>query len=639
MSPRGPGGPRGGRGPKPEHALQTLARLLSYVFSSYRLRLLTVAVCIVVSALVSVAGSLFLEVLIDDYITPLLYSENPAFAGLLQAILVMAFIYACGITASFIQNRFMVTISQGTQKLIRDDLFAKMQRLPLRYFDSHSHGDLMSRFTNDIDTLRQLISQSLPQFVSSLITILFVFVSMLRISWPLTGCVLLFSFVMVRIAGMVSGRSSRYFAKQQSNLGALNGYIEEMIHGQKVVKVFCYEEEAKRRFDRLNEELCASAGSANRYANSMGPLMGNLGHLQYIFLAIIGGAMAISGWGSLTLGGIASFLQLSRSFSMPINQISQQFSSVVMALAGAERIFALMDEEPEVDEGEVTLVRVEHEPDGSFREVETHTGAWAWKQVQDDGSFCYVALKGEMQLIDVDFSYDSSKQVLHDIDITARPGQKVALVGATGAGKTTITNLINRFYDIQQGQILYDGIDIKEIRKSDLRRSLGVILQDTHLFTGTVMENIRYGHLDASDEEVYQAARLAHADNFIRRLPDGYDTMLSGSDAELSQGQRQLLAIARAAIADPPVMIMDEATSSIDTRTESMVQAGMDSLMQGRTVFVIAHRLSTVHNADVILVLEQGEVIERGDHDSLIAKEGKYYQLYTGSFSEIAATN
>ena len=606
-------------------------RLLGYVWKGHKGQLIAVLICILVSAITGVAGSLFTQRLIDDYITPLLLSPSPVFTGLLQAILMMAVVYLAGTLAAFAYNRIMVSVSQGVLKQIRDGLFARMQALPIRYFDTHSHGDIMSVYTNDTDTLRQAVSQSLPQMFSAVITVVAVFIAMITTSIPLTVLVLLCVAGMLLVSRKVAGKSRRYFIRQQASLGSLNGYIEEMVHGQKVIKVFCHEEKAKEEFDRLNGELFEDADAANKYANILMPIMGNMGHLQYVLVAVVGGALALSGISSLTLGAIAAFLQLSRSFSQPISQMSQQFNSVVMALAGAGRIFALMDEEPETDEGYVSLVNAREE-NGVLCETEEHTGLWAWKHPHGDGSVTYTKLTGDVRFFDVDFAYEEDKTVLHGVTLYAEPGQKVALVGATGAGKTTITNLLNRFYDIADGKIRYDGININKIHKSDLRRSLGIVLQDTNLFTGTVAENIRYGKPDATDEEVRAAARLANADGFIERLPEGYNTMLNGAGAGLSQGQRQLLSIARAAIADPPVMILDEATSSIDTRTEAIVQKGMDGLMKGRTVFVIAHRLSTVQNADTILVLDHGEVIERGSHDSLIQEKGVYYRLYTGAF-------
>lgn len=535
-------------------------------------------------------------------------------------------------TACLFYNRTMVSIAQGTLKRIRDEMFEHMQTLPIRYFDTHTHGDIMSHYTNDTDTLRQMLAQSIPQMFSSLITIISVFFAMLFTSWQLTIFVLCFVFIMLQVTGRVAGKSGYYFIRQQKALGDVNGYIEEMINGQKVIKVFCHEEKAKEIFDQKNEELCKDASAANSFANILMPIMGNLGNLQYVLLATIGGTMALGGAGGMTVGTIASFLQLSRSFMNPISQISNQLNMVVMALAGAERIFKLMDEEPEVDEGYVTLVNAKYDENGELTESKERTGLWAWKHPHGDGTLTYTKMRGEVRFYDVDFGYNEEKIVLHNISLYAEPGQKVAFVGSTGAGKTTITNLINRFYDLADGKIRYDDININKIKKADLRRSLGVVLQETNLFTGTIMENIRYGKLDATDEEVYAAAKLANADDFIRLLPNGYDTVITGNGGSLSQGQRQLIAIARAAVADPPVMILDEATSSIDTRTEAIVQRGMDALMKGRTVFVIAHRLSTVRNSDVIMVLEQGRIIERGSHDKLIAEKGKYYQLYTGAF-------
>ncbi|MDO4288164.1 MAG: ABC transporter ATP-binding protein [Eubacterium sp.] len=610
---------------------QTAKRLLSYVTGKYRTQFILVLVCIIISALANVVGSLFLQSLIDDYIMPLIGVSNPVFTGLFKAVSVMAFIYLLGVLATFLYNRIMVVIAQGVLKTIRDDMFAHMQRLPIRYFDTHTHGDVMSRYTNDTDTLRQMIAQSLPQSFSSIITIVTVFIAMLATSWMLTLVVVACVVLMYFSAGKVASRSSRYFIRQQESLGVVNGYIEEMIKGQKVVKVFCYEEEAKKKFDVLNQELCGNATQANRFANILMPIMVNIGNLQYVLIAIVGGLLAIGGIGGLTLGGIASFLQLSKSFSGPISQISQQLNAVIMALAGAERIFELMDEAVETDDGYVTLVNAKYE-DGVLTETPERTGVWAWKHPHSDGSLTYTELKGDVRFYDVDFGYTKDKLVLHNISLFAKPGQKVAFVGATGAGKTTITNLINRFYDLADGKIRYDDININKIKKDDLRRSLGIVLQDTNLFTGTIMENIRYGKLSATDEEIYAAAERAGAHDFITRLPQGYDTVITGDASELSQGQRQLLSIARAAVADPPVMILDEATSSIDTRTEAIVQRGMDALMHGRTVFVIAHRLSTVQNSDAIMVLDHGRIIERGSHADLIAEKGVYYQLYTGAF-------
>ena len=606
-------------------------RLMSYI-GHYKLRFAAVLICIVVNALAMVSCSLYLQTLIDSYITPLLQAATPDFAPLFRSILIMGCIYAVGILACLFYNRTMVSIAQGTLKRIRDEMFEHMQTLPIRYFDTHTHGDIMSHYTNDTDTMRQMLAQSIPQMFSSLITIISVFFAMLFTSWQLTIFVLCFVFIMLQVTGRVAGKSGYYFIRQQKALGDVNGYIEEMINGQKVIKVFCHEEKAKEIFDQKNEELCKDASAANSFANILMPIMGNLGNLQCVLLATIGGTMALGGAGGMTVGTIASFLQLSRSFMNPISQISNQLNMVVMALAGAERIFKLMDEEPEVDEGYVTLVNAKYDENGELTESKERTGLWAWKHPHGDGTLTYTKMRGEVRFYDVDFGYNEEKIVLHNISLYAEPGQKVAFVGSTGAGKTTITNLINRFYDLADGKIRYDDININKIKKADLRRSLGVVLQETNLFTGTIMENIRYGKLDATDEEVYAAAKLANADDFIRLLPNGYDTVITGNGGSLSQGQRQLIAIARAAVADPPVMILDEATSSIDTRTEAIVQRGMDALMKGRTVFVIAHRLSTVRNSDVIMVLEQGRIIERGSHDKLIAEKGKYYQLYTGAF-------
>ena len=579
----------------PKKKSHTVRRLLSYVGRGYLIRFFLVLVCILVSAVASVASSLFLKDLIDVYIMPLLAMDNPVFTGLLHALLTMACLYVVGALCALAYNRLMVTISQGVQKKIRDDLFGHMQTLPIRYFDTHAHGDVMSVYTNDVDTLRQMLSQSIPQVINSLMMIVVTFVSMVVLNLTLTGVVIVCIVCMLLVTRFLAGRSGRYFVRQQVKLGDLNGYIEEMINGQKVVKVFCHEEEAQEGFDRVNDALFESAYKANKYANILMPILINIGNIQYVVIAMVGGALALNGLGGgITLGVIASFLQLSKSLTNPISQISQQLNSVVMALAGAQRIFDLMDEPSEEDHGTVTLVNVSYNKDGALQETSERTNLWAWKVPQEDGSFAYTKLAGDVRFDDVDFAYEEGKTILHDISLFAKPGQKLAFVGATGAGKTTITNLINRFYDIADGKIHYDGISINDIHKPDLRRSLGIVLQDTNLFTGTVRENIRYGNLSATDEEVEAAAVLANADDFIRRLPQGYDTMLTGNGANLSQGQRQLIAIARAAVADPPVMILDEATSSIDTRTEAIVQRGMDSLMTGRTVFVIAHRLSTV---------------------------------------------
>lgn len=610
---------------------KTVKRLMKYV-KEYRISFIIVAVSIILSAVTGVIGSMFLQVVIDDYITPMLTQAVPDFSGLLGAIITMAGIYLIGVIATFAYTRIMIMISESTIMTIRDDMFEHMQTLPIKYFDTHEYGDTMSRFSNDTDTLRQMISQSIPQFMSSIITIVAVLAAMLMTSWALTLITLAFVVLMIFITGKIGGKSGSYFAKQQKDLGEVNGYIEEMVNGQKVVKVFCHEEKSKQEFDELNEKLCESATSANTFANILMPIMGNLGNLLYVVIAIAGGALALWGFGGLTLGGIAAFLQLSRSFTNPITQVAQQMNMVVMALAGAERIFELMDEPSEEDHGYVTLVNARYDKNGELCEADGHTGIWAWKHPHEDGSVTYTRLQGKVEFFDVDFSYDGKKTVLHNVTLDAKPGEKLAFVGSTGAGKTTITNLINRFYDIADGKIRYDDININKIKKSDLRRSLGMVLQETNLFTGTIRENIRYGNLQATDEEVYAAAKLANADTFINQLPDGYDTVISGDGGSLSQGQCQLIAIARAAVADPPVMILDEATSSIDTRTESIVQSGMDALMSGRTVFVIAHRLSTVRNSDVIMVLELGRIIERGSHQQLIAEKGKYYSLYTGAF-------
>ena len=618
----------------PVNRKHVVGRLISYVGRGYLALFVVVILCILVSAVASVSGSLFLGTLIDNYIVPLAAMANPDFSGLLRVILMMACLYLVGALCAFAYNRIMVTISQGVQKRIRDDLFGHMQTLPIKYFDTHAHGDVMSVYSNDVDTLRQMLSQSIPQVINSAMMILVTFVSMLATNLLLTGVVILCIIVMLLVTKFLAGRSGRYFVQQQVKLGDLNGYIEEMINGQKVVKVFCHEEEAQEGFDKVNDALCESADKANKYANILMPILINIGNVQYVIVAMAGGALALGGIDAgITLGTIATFLQLSKSFSNPISQISQQFNSVVMALAGAQRIFNLMDEPSEEDHGTVTLVNVSYDKDGqTLVETREHTNLWAWKVPQADGSVQYVKLAGDVRFDHVDFAYEEGKTILHDISLFAKPGQKLAFVGATGAGKTTITNLINRFYDIADGKIHYDGISINDIKKPDLRRSLGIVLQDTNLFTGTVRENIRYGNLDATDEEVEAAAVLANADDFIRRLPQGYDTMLTGNGANLSQGQRQLIAIARAAVADPPVMILDEATSSIDTRTEAIVQRGMDALMSGRTVFVIAHRLSTVRNSDAIMVLDHGRIVERGDHEDLIQQHGIYYQLYTGAF-------
>lgn len=606
-------------------------RLMGYVFKKYGVQYVIVVILIFIGVLANVQGTLFMQKLIDDYITPFLLTDNPNFSPLAHAIGRVAGVYVIGIISVYAYNRIMVSITQGTLRSLRNELFEHMEKLPIKYFDTHAHGDIMSVYTNDIDTLRQMISQSIPQIVNSAVTIISVFVSMLILNIPLTFVTMFMVGIMIFCTKKATGQSGKYFVEQQTNLGAVNGHIEEMMNGQKVVKVFCHEEESKKEFKELNDRLFVSADKANTFANFLGPINSQLGNVSYVVCAIVGGVLALNGIGGFTLGGLASFLTFNKSFSMPINQVSQQLNAVVMALAGADRIFKMLDEKVETDDGYVTLTNVKEE-DGRLKECTEHTGRWAWKHThQADGSVDYIEVKGDVVFNGVDFGYNDDKIVLHDIKLYATPGQKIAFVGSTGAGKTTITNLINRFYDIQDGKIRYDGININKIKKDDLRRSLGIVLQDTHLFTGTVKENIRFGKLDATDEEVVAAAKLANADGFIRRLPKGYDTMLTGDGANLSQGQRQLLAIARAAIADPPVLILDEATSSIDTRTERIVQDGMDKLMKGRTTFVIAHRLSTVRNSDCIMVLEQGRIIERGTHDQLIEEKGKYYQLYTGN--------
>lgn len=625
-------GPRGPRGPKPKikNPGKLFARLMGFIFKKYLPACIIVVICIFVSVLANVQGTMFTKNLIDDYIVPLLKTGNPDYGPLLAAMGRVAVFYGIGVISTFAYSKIMIYVSQGTIKNLRVELFSHMQDLPIQYFDSHAHGDIMSIYTNDIDTLRQLISQSLPQILNSAITVVSVFVSMVILNIPLTILTIVMVIVTTVVTKKFAGFSSRYFLAQQRDLGKVNGFIEEMLNGQKVVKVFTHEQENIEAFDKINDELFESAYNANMYSNMLGPVNAQIGNLSYVLCALAGGVMALSGFGGLTLGKLASFLTFNKSFNMPISQVSQQFNSIIMALAGCDRIFSLLDETPETDEGYVTLVNAKEE-NGKLTETPDHTGLWAWKHThQADGSVDYKKLEGDVVFDDVDFGYVPEKIVLHDVDLFATPGQKIAFVGTTGAGKTTITNLINRFYDIADGKIRYDGININKIKKADLRHSLGIVLQDTHLFTATVMENIRYGKLDATDDEVYAAARLANADTFIRQLPDGYNTVLTGDGANLSQGQRQLLAIARAAIADPPVLILDEATSSIDTRTERIVQDGMDKLMHGRTTFVIAHRLSTVRNSDCIMVLEQGRIIERGSHDELISKKGKYYQLYTG---------
>ncbi len=646
MPPKMPMNRHGGMPVRPKGEkldFKVIRRIFSYMKKSHRILMAIVVLCILMSSVASVFSSRFIGDIIDGYITPMLESGSTDFGPFITLLIKMAAIFLVGIVSTFAYNRIMVVVAQGVLKTVRDKMFAHMQTLPIKYFDTNSHGDIMSRYTNDIDTLRQMISQTIPQVISSVVTIVSMFIAMFVESIPLLLVVIVCIFCMITVTGKVAGNSGKFFFRQQQSLGDINGYIEEMITGQKVIKVFCHEEKTKAEFDEKNAELYGNAYSANKFVNMLGPVNNNLGHLQYIIIAIIGCILAVltakgiitdEGLGkifTITTGSVAAFLGYSKSFTMPVNHISQQLNSVVMAMAGAKRIFEVIDSVPEQDEGYVTLVNAK-EVDGQLTETPEHTGLWAWKHPHEDGSITYQLLRGEVRFFDVDFGYTEDKTVLHNITLYAEPGQKVAFVGATGAGKTTITNLINRFYDIADGKIRYDGININKIRKSDLRRSLGIVLQDTNLFTGTVRENIRYGNLDATDEQIIAAAKKANAHSFISRLPQGYDTMLTGNGANLSQGQRQLISIARAAVADPPVMILDEATSSIDTRTEALVQKGMDALMKGRTVFVIAHRLSTVRNSDVIMVLEKGEIIERGTHESLIEKKGKYYQLYTGAF-------
>ena len=622
--------PKGRALPKGE-ASKAMKRLFKYIMKEYKFSCLFVLILIIVGSVANIAGNMFLKTLIDDYILPFINQTSPNFAPLARAILIMAAVYVVGVLSTWLYKRIMINVTQGTLRNLRDDMFEHMESLPIRYFDTHAHGDIMSISTNDADTLRQMISESIPQLITSVITIVGVLGSMIYLSIPLTILDLVLVAFMMLMVKTIGGKSATYFVRQQKNLGKVNGYIEEMMEGQKVVKVFCHEQENIDRFNELNESLYDSANNANKYANILMPVMVNIGNISYVLTAIVGAALAISGFGGLTLGGLVAFLQYNRSFNQPISQVSQQMNSIIMAMAGANRIFTLLDEKPETDEGYVELVNAKEDADGTIEETKERTGIWAWKHYhKDSDTTTYKRLCGDVVLESVDFGYTDDKIVLHNIDIYAKPGEKVAFVGATGAGKTTITNLLNRFYDIQEGKIRYDGINIGKIKKADLRRSLGIVLQDTHLFTGTVADNIRYGKLDATDEEVYAAAKLANADHFIKHLPNGYDTVLKGDGGNLSQGQRQLLAIARAAIADPPVLILDEATSSIDTRTEKIVQDGMDKLMAGRTVFVIAHRLSTIRNSDVIMVLDHGRIIERGNHDSLINKHGIYYQLYTG---------
>ena len=616
---------------KPKFNKKTAKRLLKYVTETYKIQFVIVFVCILLSAIATTAVSLSLRYLLDDFILPLIGQKEPNFAGLYQALAVLGCIFLVGVVATFIYTRMMVFIGQGVLKRVRDDMFEHMQTLPIRYFDQNTNGSVMSLYTNDTDTLRQMISQAIPQALMSLFTIIVTFISMLILSPLLTVLAVLIIFLMLFVTGKIGARSGKYFVRQQMSLADVTGFVEERMNGQRVVKVFNHEKKSEEEFDKLNEALFESAAQANKYGNMMGPVIGNIGNLQFVLTAVLGGILSVTGVGGITLGVMASYLQFTKSFTQPFMQVAQQFNSIVMALAGAERIFNLIDEKPEDDEGYVTLVNAKKDADGNITECRERTGMWAWKHPHSaDGSVSYTELKGDVRFEDVTFGYNEDKTILHDISLYAKPGQKLAFVGSTGAGKTTITNLINRFYDIQDGKIRYDGINITKIKKDDLRHSLGIVLQDTHLFTGTIRDNIRYGKLDATDEEIYAAAKLAHADQFIQMLPKGYDTMLSGDGEELSQGQRQLLSIARAAVADPPVLILDEATSSIDTRTESIVQKGMDNLMKGRTVFVIAHRLSTIRNSDAIIVLDHGRIIERGDHKDLIRQKGTYYQLYTG---------
>lgn len=610
---------------------KTALRLMEYVASTYKLQFVIVIFTIIISSIAGMAGPLFLLFLIDDYITPLIGSQNPDFAGLTRVVLSFASVYSVGVICTYIYNRLMVNIGQGVLKRVRDEMFNHMQKLPIRYFDTHSHGEVMSLYTNDTDTLRQMISQSIPQTLAAFVTIVTIFILMLGLNLPLAFLTVLVVILMLIVIKKIGGKSGAYFVKQQKELSKVSGFIEEMMVGQKVIKVFCHEEKSKEDFDVLNERLFESATAANKYANILMPIMGNIGNLHYVLTVFVGALLVVTGVSTMTIGTIATFLQLTRSFTQPFSMIAQQMNFIVMALAGAERIFNMLDEEIETDDGYVTLVNARKDENGNIVECKENTNIWAWKHPHGDGTVTYTELKGDVRFFDMTFAYNPDKIILHNLNLYAKPGQKIAFVGSTGAGKTTITNLINRFYDVADGKIRYDGININKIKKADLRRSLGIVLQDTHLFTGTIMDNIRYGKLDATDEEVYQAAKLANADHFINLLPDGYNTVISGIDTELSQGQCQLLAIARAAVANPPVLILDEATSSIDTRTESIVQKGMDALMKGRTVFVIAHRLSTIRNSDAIMVLEHGKIIERGTHEELLEKRGTYYQLYTGA--------
>ncbi|MBM6827015.1 ABC transporter ATP-binding protein [Mordavella massiliensis] len=627
MSKQGPGG-------KPKvtkSTVKTAKRLLGYVTSTYKIQFVLVLICILVSSLASISVSLSLKYLLDDFIIPLIGQKEPNFAELYRAITVLAIIFGCGVIATFSYTRLMVVIGQGVLKRVRDEMFEHMQTLPIRYFDQNTNGSIMSLYTNDTDTLRQMINQSIPQVLMSGLMIIVTFIAMIVLSPILTLLAVVVIFLMIIVARVIGGNSGKYFIHQQLDLANITGFVEERMNGQRVVKVFNHEKKSEQEFDALNEKLFESAANAHTFASIMGPVIGNIGNLQFVLTAVLGGFLSVMGIGNITLGVMASYLQFTKSFTQPFMQVAQQFNSIIMALAGAERIFNLLDEEPETDEGYVTLVNARKDENGEIVECKERTGMWAWKHPhQADGTITYTELKGDVRFFDMSFGYEPDHMVLHDLTLYAKPGQKLAFVGSTGAGKTTITNLINRFYDVQDGKIRYDGININKIKKADLRHSLGIVLQDTHLFTGTIKENIRYGKLDATDEEIYNAAKLAHADQFIRMLPQGYDTMLTGDGEELSQGQRQLLAIARAAIADPPVLILDEATSSIDTRTESIVQQGMDNLMKGRTVFVIAHRLSTIRNSNAIMVLEHGRIIERGDHEDLIKQKGTYYQLYTG---------